>query len=70
MSRSRGVFEMFRLYRLNEMHPLYETVDWRDISRCFFCCRIKDKIKKRFSESQNLIKAIIDLDETSSDEEY
>jgi hypothetical protein len=51
------------------MHPLKETVDWKDISGIFFCCRMKDKIKKRYSESQSLIKAIIDFEE-SSDEEF
>lgn len=55
--------------QLQESHPLKETVEWRDISVCFCCCRLKDKIKKKYSERQSLIKAIIDFDDSDSDEE-
>ena len=54
--------------QLAELHPLKETVDWRDINRCFCCCKITDRIKKRWSERQSLIKAIVDFDETSEDD--
>lgn len=43
-------------------------MDWRDINRCFCCCKITDRIKKRWSERQSLIKAIVDLNESSDDE--
>ena len=54
------------------MHPLRDIVDWKDISACFCCCKLKDKIKKRYSESQSLIKAIVEMggDSSSDDEDY